>query len=88
MRDRCLQGIKAVIQRQQRVLAERDNDRFLLNRQYRRMNICGAGRQVLDRRALVTALRALPSAPLRDSLLIDAVTLGENPQALLTMLYR
>jgi hypothetical protein len=43
------------------------------------MGILGTGRQILDRRALL---------PLGDSLLVDPVTLGQSPQALLTMLYR
>ena len=79
MRDCHLQGVEAVIQWQQGVFAEGDNDGLLFDAQHRRMGILGASRQVLDRRALL---------PLGDSLLVDAVALGQNPQALLTMLYR
>ena len=79
MRDRGLQGVEAIIQWQQRVFAEGDNDRLLFDAQHRRMGLLGAGRQILDRRALL---------PLGDGLLVDPVTLGQNPQALLTILYR
>lgn len=77
----CLQGIKAVIQWQQRVLAEGDDDRLLLYAyaQHRRMGVLRSRRQILDRRALF---------PLGDGLLVDAVSLRQDPQALLTMLYR
>ena len=36
MRDRRLQGVEAIVERKQRVLAEGDNDRFLFNREHRR----------------------------------------------------
>ena len=36
MRDRRLQGIEAIVERQQRMLAEGDDDRLLLGRQHRR----------------------------------------------------
>jgi len=79
MRNGGLQGVEAIIQRQQRVLAERDDERLVLDAQYRRENILGTCRQILRRRALL---------PLGDGLLVDAVALGQDPQALLTMLYR
>lgn len=77
--DCRLQGKEAVIQRQQRMLAEGDYDRLLFYAQYRRMGILRPRRQILDCRALL---------PLNDGLLVDPVTLGQNPQALLTMLHR
>lgn len=43
------------------------------------MRILGASRQVFYRR---------PRLPLRHGFLVDAVALGENPHAFLTMLYR
>ena len=78
MRDRRLKRIKAIIQREKRVSAESDDDRLLVRRQHRRMRLlwpCGA---IGHRR---------PFLPFGDRLLIDTVTLGERPQALLTILY-
>lgn len=46
MRDRRLQRVKAVIQRQRqrRMLAKSDDDRLFLDAQYRRMRVPWAGR--------------------------------------------
>jgi hypothetical protein len=71
-------GVKAVVERKKRVLAEGDDDRFLLNRQYRRLRFLWSGRQVRHR-------GPLPS--LGDGLLVDAVALGQRSQARLTILY-
>src|SRR5579862_3702708 len=79
MWDRRLLGIKAVIQRQQGVLAEGDDNRFLFNAQHR-------GTRVLRARAVLRGIR--PAPPLGDCLGVDPVTLGQRSQALLTMLYR
>ena len=68
-----------MIQRQQRVLAECDDNRLFLDAQHCQMHDDGTGGQVLDRRAPL---------PLGDCRLVDPVALGQNPQALLTMLYR
>ena len=72
-------AVKAVVERQQRVLAEGDDDRLLLDRQHRRPRFLRSGRQVGHR---------APLPPLGDGLLVDPVALGQRPQALLTMLYR
>ena len=59
------------------MLAEGDDDCLLFDAQHRRMGILRPRRQILDRRTF-----------LGDGLLVDPVALGQNPQALLTMLYR
>src|SRR6266404_5536036 len=79
MRDCRLQSIEAIIERQERVAAESDDDRLLLDRQHRGLRTFRAGRQIGDRAALL---------PLGDGLWVDAVALGQRPQARLTMLYR
>ena len=79
MRDRRLQRIEAVIERQQGVPAEGENDRLFPNRQHRGGGLSRAGRQISDRAALL---------PLGHGLRVDPVALGQSPQALLTTLYR
>src|SRR3990167_5055875 len=79
MLDRRLFRSEAVVERQQRVLAEGDDDRLVLDRQDRGVRRPGTGRQIGDGAALL---------PLRDRLLVDPVAPGKAPQALLTMLYR
>src|SRR4029077_8793184 len=79
MRQRCLQGIEAVVERQERMPAKGDDDRFVLDRQHRGLRFSRSSRQIGDRPAL---------APLGHGLLVDPVVLGQSPQALLTMLYR
>ena len=79
MRDRRLQGVKAIVERQQRMSAECDNDRLILEGKNRRFRRFGTGRPIGDRR---------PPLPFGYGLLVDPVTLGQRPQALLTMLYR
>ena len=79
MRDRGLQGIKAVVERQERMPAKGDDDRFVLDRQHRGLRFSRSSRQIGDRPTL---------APLGHGLLVDPVVLGQSPQALLTMLYR
>ena len=64
MWDGRLQGVKAIVQRQQRVPAEGDDDRLLLNRQNRGLWLLRTGRQVGH---------TLPPAPLRHRLLVDPV---------------
>src|SRR3954470_24234233 len=59
--------------------AEGYDDRFILDRQHRRLRVFRPGGQIGDGGSLL---------PLGHGLLVDAVTLGELPQALLTMLYR
>lgn len=79
MRDRCLQGVGAIIERQERVPAEGDDNRLLLNGKRRGMRLLRTGRQIFD---------CCTPLPLRHGLMVDPVALGQNPQALLTMLYR
>ena len=64
MRDRRLQRIKTIIQRQQRVPAKRDDDGFLFERQHGRFGVLRPGRQIGNRGSL---------APLGHGLLIDPV---------------
>src|SRR5665213_1857632 len=59
--------------------AKGDDDRLVLDGQNRRSWLLGTRRQIG---------RGGPTLPLGDRLLIDPMTLGQNPQALLTMLYR
>jgi len=73
-----LQGIEAIIEWQQRMLAQSNNECLLLlaeNRRVRRLGphggIAGGG----------------APAPYGDRLLIDAVSAGQLPQARLTILY-
>src|ERR1700690_854802 len=79
MRDRRLQGIETIIERQQRVPAKGDDDRLLPDRQHRGLRLARAGWQIGDRTALL---------PLGDGLRVDPVAPGQSPQARLTMLYR
>src|SRR6185437_11554379 len=79
MRDRWLQRIQAVVQRQQHMPAKGNDDRLVLDGQDRRSWLLGTRRQI-GRRG--------PVLPLGDRLRVDPVTLRQNPQALLTMLYR
>ena len=54
------------------MLPERDNDRFLLDTQYGRMRVFGAGPHIGC---------AAPVPPLGDGLGVDPMALGENLQA-------
>src|SRR5258708_25237446 len=78
-RDRGLQGVEAVVQRQERVLAKRDDDGLLLHRQNRRPRHGWPSPAIRGRVA---------PPPLSDSLLVDAMPPRQRPQTLLTMLYR
>ena len=79
MRDRRLQRVEAVIQRQQRVAPERYHHSLLLDRQRRRLGLLGPGPQIGRRWVL---------ALLGNRLLVDPVAPRQRPQALFTMLYR
>ena len=68
-----------MIERQQRMLAEGDDDHLFLDAQYFRMHVSLTGGQVFDGRAFL---------PLRRGLLVAHVAIGENAQALLTILLR
>ncbi len=63
VRDRGLQGIETVIQRQERMATERNHRRLLFLGPNRRSRFLRLGLEVLDRR---------PLAPLRDRLGVDA----------------
>jgi hypothetical protein len=71
MRDRRLQGVETIVERQQRVLSEGDDDRFLFDCQNRGMWIFRPGAPIGNRRALL---------PFGDGLLIDAISLGQSPR--------
>lgn len=62
--DRCLQGVKTVVQWQKCVLAESDDNRFLLRRQDGRAGRFGSHRGVIDEGALT---------PLGDRLLVQPI---------------
>src|SRR5580704_2221974 len=79
MRDRGLQGIKAVVERQQSMPSECNDDGLFLCGQDCRSGLLGSCRQVGNGR---------PRFPLSDRLRVDAIALRKRPQALLTMLYR
>jgi len=79
LRNRGLERIETVVERQQRVLAKSHDDGFLLDRQNRRP------RNAWPRPAIHCGL---PLLPLRNGLRVDAMTSGQRPHALLTMLYR
>src|SRR5665213_1238026 len=79
MRDRRLQRIEAIVQRQQRMPAKGDDDRLVLDGQDRRSRLPGTRREIGRRDPLL---------PLGDRLRVDPVASGQNSQALLTMLYR
>ena len=79
MRDGSLQGIQAVVERQQCVPAEGDNDSLILEGKDRRARLPRPGRAISDRAALL---------PFCDRLGVDPAAFGEPPQALLTTLYR
>lgn len=80
MRDRRLQRVEAIVQRQQRVLVEGDDNRLLLlKRQHRRARLSWFARQVGCRSAL---------PPLGDGLRVDPVAIGRRPQALMFWIAR
>src|SRR5215213_9280840 len=79
MRDGRLEGVEAVIERQERVAPEGDDHGLLFARQHGRARLLGTGALVLDRGALL---------PLGRGLRVDPVALGQHPQVLLTMLDR
>jgi len=78
VRDRGLQGIESIIERQQCVSAKRDNNRFPFARQDCGMRILRAGRKIGY---------GCSALPFGDGLLVDAVALRKRSQALLTILY-
>src|SRR3954469_9203419 len=77
MRDGGLERVEAVVQRQECVPPKGNDDGLFLEREHRRLGLLGSGGPVGNRATLL---------PLGDGLWIDAVTSGENSQALLTML--
>src|ERR1700734_3788986 len=79
MRDRRLQGVEAIVERQQSMPSEGDNDGLFLDGQDRRFGLLRSRRQVGN---------GGPGLPFGDGFRVDAVALGQNSQALLTMVYR
>src|SRR5215217_263911 len=79
VRDRGLERIEAVIQRQERVPPKGNNDGLLLGREHGRARLLGTSALVLDRRALL---------PLGDGFRVYPVASGESSQALVTMVDR
>ena len=79
MRNRRLQGIETIIERQQSMPAEGNHDSFFLHRQNRGAGMLRPGRKIGHRAAL---------PPLRNRLGVDPMTKRQCSQALLTMLYR
>ena len=79
MRDRRLQRVKTIVERQQRVLAKGDDDRFFVRGQDG-----GTGRLRAHRRVGCGG----SAFPLRDRLRIDPVTARQRSYARLTMRYR
>ena len=76
--DRCLQGVEAIVERQECVAPEGDDDGFVCGGEHRGAGVCRAGSEVMDRASL---------PPLGDRLRIEAVSPGQGPQARLTILY-
>src|ERR1700679_3838966 len=79
MRDRCLQGVEAIVEWKQRMPEERDENRLDIDGQDCGLRLPRSCRPIGDRAALL---------PLRDRLRVDAIAPGKAPHALLTMLYR
>jgi hypothetical protein len=79
MRQGGLESVEAVVERQQRMPAERDDDGFILHRQDGGPRRRGTGWVVCDGVALL---------PLGDILRIGPVAFRQRPQACLTMLDR
>ena len=67
MRDGGLQGVKAIVERQQRMLSESHRDGFLLDGQYRRARVLWSHGRIMHEGALF---------PLGDGLGIEAVACG------------
>ena len=78
MLDRGLKSIKTIVQRQQRVSAKGNDDRFFLYRKNRGSWRPGSGWKVGDRRTLL---------PLKNGLGVDVIACSKRSQALLTILY-
>ena len=76
--DRCLQGVEAIVERQERVAPEGNDDGPVCSGEHRGAWVRRAGSEVMD--------RASPP-PLGDRLRIDAGSPGQGPQARLLCLY-
>jgi hypothetical protein len=79
VRNGGLEGVEAVVEGQQRVMAEGHDDGLILDRQDCRSAVLRVSTAVEDGGSL---------PPLGHRLRVDPVASGEPPQALLTMLYR
>ena len=78
MRDGWLQGIQAIVQRQQRVPPESDDGRLLSLGQDRRAWLLGPGLEILNRLAL---------APFRNRLRVDPQIPAQRRERSLRSLY-
>lgn len=76
VRDRCLQSVQAIVQRQQRVSAEGDEDRLLLDRENGRARFLRTG---------LAILRSLALPPPGHGLRVDPVAPGQRPQPLVLL---
>jgi hypothetical protein len=76
--DGRLEGIKAIIERQERVFAKSHDYGFFLDRQDRRFRLFRTGRKIGNGSAFL---------PFGNGLLIDAVAFRKRSQALFTVLY-
>jgi hypothetical protein len=79
MRDRRLERVEAVIERQQRMAAERDDQRLFLLAENRRAPFLRVHRRIVD---------ALALAPLRHRLRVDPVSPAQLRDRSLRSLYR
>src|SRR6201984_3619720 len=70
--DCWLQGVEAIVERQERMPAKGEDYRLLLDRKHCGPRSLGAGRQVCHRAA---------SPPLGNRLRVDPVAPGQSPQA-------
>src|SRR6185312_4778905 len=78
MRNRRLKGVETIVERQQRMLAEGDDQRFFLLGENRRMRLLRSHPSVAGRTS---------PPPFGDRLRIDPVAARQFPQARLTILY-
>ena|SRR5436305_11395668 len=79
VRDARLQGVEAIVEREQRPLTEGYNDGFLLGGEHGRARLTRPHRGIFDGRTL---------APFSHRLSVEVIAHGQARYAFLTMLYR
>ena len=79
VRDARLQGVEAVVEREQRPLTEGYNDSLLLRGEHGRARLTRPHRGILDCSAV---------APFSHRLSVEVIALSQARYAFLTMLYR